>query len=175
MGDGTWLPFPVSRCSIGIAEWKTGLPGGAQGQEGCWLREMEAGQERFPDWFEPGCPPSDADDASGTVYRFVHSHNPVLPDEFRSYHETGEVPNGPACERCGLSVFHKIEELRKTLRHLWNRYPKREYGQHVVKRELSASDGKIKQTRRPGHYTWWAYDGVTRDAAFEFVETVTKS
>ena len=79
-----------------------------------------------------------------------------------TYHETGEVPNGPACERCGLSVFRKIEELRRMLRHLWNKYPARTYGSHVVKRELSASDGKIKQTRGPGHYTWWAYDGVTR-------------
>ena len=61
------------------------------------------------------------------------------------------------------------------LRHLLNKYPGRGYGQHVVKRELAASDGKIKQTRGQGHYTWWAYEGVTRHAAFEFVETVTKS
>jgi hypothetical protein len=115
---------------------------------------MEADQERFPDRFVRDCPPSDADDAAGTIYRFVRSHSPVLLDEFRSYHETGEVPNGPACERCGLSVFRKIEELRKMLRHLWNKYPAKTYGSHVVKRELSPSDGKIKQTRGQGHYTW---------------------
>jgi hypothetical protein len=136
---------------------------------------MEADDQRFPDWFPKGCPPSDAEDATGTIYRFVRSANPIQPDEFKSYHETGEVPNGPACERCGLSVFRKIEELRRMLRHLWNKYPGRTYGPHVVKRELTASDGKIKQTRGHGHHTWWTYDGVPRHASFEFVETVTKN
>ena len=136
---------------------------------------MQGDTRRFPEWFPQGCPPADAEDASGTIYRFVRRGNPIEPQEFLSYHETGEAPNGSPCERCGLSVFRKIEDLRRTLRHLWRNYPRRTYGSHVVKRELSASDGKIKPTRGPGHHTWWAYEGVERHASFEFVETVNKN
>ena len=129
---------------------------------------------RFPEWFTPGCPPADAVEISGTIFRFV-ANKPIDPYEFLSYHETRGGANGPACERCGLSVFRKLEDLRKTLRHLWRNYPDRAYGPHVVKREVSSSDGMMKPTRGPGHHTWWAYEGVQRHAAFEFVETVSKS
>jgi hypothetical protein len=128
---------------------------------------------KFPAWFVPDCPPADAVDASGTIYRFV-AINSSDEREFRSYHETGQLPNGPPCERCGLSVFRKLEDVRRMLRHLWSRYPGNDYGPHVVKRELSTADGKIKPTRGHGHHTWWAYDHVTRHAAFEYVETVSR-
>lgn len=131
-------------------------------------------QPRFPDWFVPNCPPNDAVEATGTVYRFVAA-NPADPQEFLSYHETDERPNAAPCQRCGLSVFERLENVRGTLRHLWKTYPKKSYGPHVVKRELSPADGKIKATGSPGHRTWWAYEGVERHASFEFVETIQKS
>ena len=129
---------------------------------------------RFPKWFVPGCPPSDAVDASGTIFRFVASV-PSVPAEYLSYHETGERPNAPACQRCGLSVFRKVEDVRRLLRHLWKNYPGKSYGPHIVKRELSPDDGRIKATGSPGHQTWWAYEGVERHISFEFVETVQKN
>src|SRR4051812_17760725 len=116
---------------------------------------MQSNAPRFPDWFVPGCPPGDAADADGSIYRFVAA-NPAGPEEFRSYFETGERPNGSPCQRCGLSVFRRLEDVRRLLHHLWKSYPNKNYGPHVVKRELSAADGRMKQTGNPGHHSWWA-------------------
>jgi hypothetical protein len=129
---------------------------------------------RFPDWFVPDCPPGDADPAAGTIYRFVSS-NPGSPRDFLSYHEIGERLNAPPCQRCGLSVFRRVEDVRGLLRHLWKNYPGKSYGPHIVKRELDPADGRIKPTGSSGHLTWWAYEDVDRQASFVYVETVAKS
>lgn len=135
---------------------------------------MPSGSHEFPDWFVPDCPPSDADDAVGEAFRFVSSY-PVDPKQFLSYHETGELPMAPACRRCGLSVFRRVEDIRSLLRHLRKAYPKKEYGSHVVRRLLAPGDGVIKLTGKDGHHTWWASKGVARHEAFEFVETIERS
>ena len=127
---------------------------------------------KFPDWFVPQgqCPPADAVDTSGEIFCFA-SKVPVTPEEFRSYHEKGDRPNGRLCERCGLSVFKKAEHVRRLLLHLWKNYPEKVYGPHIVRRELTPSDGKIKPTGGKDHHTWWAYEGVERHASFTLVET----
>ncbi len=58
---------------------------------------MKQPRGKFPDWFVANCPPNDAYDTSGTVFRFVATI-PVDPDEFLSYHRLVAVrhsPNGP--------------------------------------------------------------------------------
>ncbi len=125
----------------------------------------------FLDWFVASCPPSDAGDAECEVYRFVKK-NPIDPAEFRSYHETGQRPTANSCQRCGLSVFLNVEDVRAFLRHLWQNYPDRGYGPHIFKRSLTANDGKIQPTGNHGHHTWWAFEGIERHASFVFVETV---
>lgn len=129
---------------------------------------------KFPDWFVTDCPPEDATEASGTIYRFVE-HIPIDAKEFLSYHETGERPQGRPCERCGLSVFRKVDDVRRLLRHLWKSYPGKKYGPNIVRRELAEADGKTKQTGGNGHHTWWAYEGVKRHDSFVFVETLLKN
>ena len=177
-GSGTRIPGRL--VFFGVLSFNTLRRGTHQPRIACCVtlgRIMantdEAASFRFPGWFVSDCPPADAGDASGTIYRFVANKTSVEQD-FESYHETGQVPNGPPCERCGLSVFRKLDDVREMLRHLWRRYPGNDYGPHVVKRELTSADGKIKPTRGRGHHTWWAYDQVTRHAAFEYVETVSK-
>jgi len=81
-------------------------------------------------------------------------------------------PKAPPCQRCGLSVFRDGEDVRQLLRSLWKRFPNKKFGPHILRRELTAADGKIKATGQHGHLTWWAYQGVERHEAFEFVETV---
>jgi len=71
-----------------------------------------------------------------------------------------------------LSVFRDGEDVRQLLRSLWKRFPNKKFGPHILRRELTAADGKIKATGQHGHLTWWAYQGVERHEAFEFVETV---
>jgi hypothetical protein len=129
---------------------------------------------RFPGWFVSDCPPNDAADAGGEIFRFV-ANNPGQPDEFLSYHETGELAGAAACQRCGLSVFRKVGDVRRLLRHLWRNYSYKNYGPHIVKRTLTPADGKIKPTGSSGHHSWWAYEGVERHVSFEFVETVPKN
>lgn len=80
---------------------------GSEHHEGSGLMSSESDGPRFPDWFVPDCPPGDADEATGTIYRFVSS-NPGGPRDFQSYHETGERLNAPPCQRCGLSVFRRL-------------------------------------------------------------------
>jgi hypothetical protein len=134
----------------------------------------QAEAPRFPDWFVPNCPPRDATDAAGEIYRFV-SKIPCDPDEFLSYHETEDRSTAPPCQRCGLSVFRKVEDVRRLLRHLWRNYAHKNYGPHIVKRELTPADGKFKPTGSQDHHSWWAYEGVERHALFDFVETVPKN
>ena len=128
----------------------------------------------FPEWFVPDCPPVDALDASGEIYCFARTI-PVEPSEFRSYHEKGGRPNAAPCQRCGLSVFRKAEDVRQLLRHLGRSHPGKEFGPHIVKRDLTPADGKIKPTGGIGHHTWWAYEGVERHASFALVETANYS
>ena len=125
--------------------------------------------ENYPEWYVENCPPADALNVEGTIYRFVESF-PTIANDFLSYHEMGQRPNGKRCERCGLSVFHSIDDIRNSLRHLLKAYPGKQYGDKIVRRELSVSDGKTKKTGKIGHHTWWAYEGVTRHELFELVE-----
>lgn len=135
---------------------------------------MQSDSLDFPEWFPEDCPPGDSVETSGTIYRFVSS-NPVGPNDFLSYHETGERPNSSPCQHCGLSVFRRLDDVRGLLRHLWKTYPGKSYGPHIVKRDLVPTDGRIKATGTRGHHTWWAYEGIERHASFEYVEAVNKS
>lgn len=125
----------------------------------------------FPVWFPPNCPPPEAPDAGGIVFRFV-AKNPVAEEDFRSHHELGLAPRAKPCIRAGLSVFRNLVSARRKLRELRERYPAR-YGTHIAKGSLSAEHGKImQQGGDPDHHTWWAFEGVERRASFQVVETL---
>lgn len=122
-------------------------------------------QMQFPtDWPE-NCPPQDAEDAHGNVYRVVKL-DPVGADDFRTQHETGRMPNAPACLRCGLSVFQDLESAQ----HQHDLFPK--LGGFIAKGRLESKHGKIKRTptsRAPRHTTWWCCIDVRRHALFSVV------
>ena len=73
----------------------------------------------FPNDWPQGCPPDDAEAASGQVFRLVKT-NPATAADFMSHHERGILPMAPACLRCGLSVFR----LREDAEHQHHAYPK---------------------------------------------------
>jgi hypothetical protein len=57
----------------------------------------------FPaDWADIGCPPADAEDASGEVFR-IAKNDPPTDEDFLSYHEMG-ITRGPEILRRGLSI-----------------------------------------------------------------------
>lgn len=123
---------------------------------------------KFPDDWPAGCPPTDAVDAAGDVYRLVRSDPPTDRD-LASHWETGQLPRADACLRCGLSVFRGEEEAR----HQRKLFPK--LGGFIAGATLHADHGKTKLTKgqQPTHTTWWAYDGVNRAGLFSVVEEST--
>ena len=119
----------------------------------------------FPaDWPE-GCPPDDAEDANGEVFRIVKSDPPTAAD-FQSYHEMG-MARGYPCRRCGLSVFRSRSDAEHASRAFRN------LGKVITEGMLLPEHGKTKQTGRPSHTTWWPYEGVHRVSLFVVVGVVT--
>ena len=119
---------------------------------------------KFPTDWPPGCPPQDATDADGEVFRIV-KHEPPNDEDLASHLETGRLQKAPACLRCGLSVFREIRDAVHQ-RHL---IPK--LGTLIAQATLRAEHGKTKLTSgmQPTHTTWWAYEGVNRARLFSIV------
>ena len=119
----------------------------------------------FPTDWPTGCPPADAEDANGEFYRIVKA-DPLRADDFLSYHEMG-IARGDPILRFGLSLFRlrsDAELASRTFRNL---------GKVIAQCELQEEHGKIKQTGRPTHTTWWPYLGVDRVSLFNVVGVVT--
>ena len=121
--------------------------------------------ESFPDDWPSDCPPADAEDARGDIYRLVKT-NPPASSDLQTHHERNTRPRDPACLRCGLSVFRS----RADVEHQSRIYPK--LGKIIAKGTLQPEHGKTKPTGRPTHTTWWVYKGIDRLAVFtSFEET----
>ena len=108
-----------------------------------------------------GCPPEDALDANGIVYYIVRE-NPCVAGDFQTVHERKENRGDP-CNRCGLSVYTDLGDVRHNAR----KYPK--LGSLIARATLSPEHGKIKQTGKRSHHTWWATDGVARHSLFQVI------
>jgi len=119
----------------------------------------------FPADWPQGCPPDDAEDAHGEVFRVVKTDPPAAAD-FLSYHEMG-ITRGDPIRRCGLSVFR----VRADAEHASRAFPN--LGNVIARAVLAPEHGKVKQTGRPSHTTWWPAEGVDRAALFTVVGVVT--
>jgi len=119
----------------------------------------------FPSDWPPGCPPNDAIDASGTVYRVVKA-DPCGAEDFRSHGEQGTRATSPECLRCGLSVFSDLTGAG----HARAKYPA--LGNLIARGELHAQHGKIKASgaQSSTHLTWWPYLMVARHELFSVVD-----
>lgn len=108
-------------------------------------------------FFPEGCPPEDAADASGAVFRLVDDRD-LTSGAFRVHvdmypqHHVNDDPHR-YCEACGLSVFRSKDganQLRKIARRFRNSL--------LATATLSPEHGKLKHTPRTPdctHYTWW--------------------
>jgi len=119
---------------------------------------------QFPNSWPPDCPPADAVDASGVVFRLV-KNDPPNPSDFETHAESGRLPKADPCLRRGLSVFRDPQDAFHCRRIL----PK--LGNMIASGALQPSDGKTKLTsgRQPTHTTWWAYEGVNRCSPFSVI------
>lgn len=116
----------------------------------------------FPTTWPHGCPPADAEAASGELFRVAKTHPPSAED-FKSHAELGKKSLGPQCLRVGLSLFRSLDDAE----HLTLLFPK--LGRHVLRGRLQAHHGVTKLTpsnRHPSHTTWWPYEGVNRCEPF---------
>lgn len=101
-----------------------------------------------------GCPPLDSMDISSDldVLRLTKSIPPTDGD-FMS--QRAEKPDAKfqvdECQARGLSVFTEQKDATNALK-----LPALK-GRHICKIKLMAGSGKIKQTGRPSHHTWWPY------------------
>ncbi len=101
----------------------------------------------FPDTWPSDCPPEDAVDAEGEVFRIVNN-NPPNEDDFKTSFEIDSFPHRPACLRCGLSVHRILSDAI----HTKTKYPK--LGRLIARGILTNESGKTKQTGQASHTTW---------------------
>lgn len=134
-------------------------------QLGDQMKNSEGLVMQFPSDWPSDCPPPDAVDASGTVYRLAKS-SPASSVDFQTHHETGKLLDAPACLRRGLSVFRD----RSDAQHQFRAYPR--LGRYLAEGTLAPECGVTKLTtgRFPSHSTWWVYEGVDRARLFQVVE-----
>jgi hypothetical protein len=127
----------------------------------------------WPSFFPPKCPPSEARDAFGEVFRLVYTQPPSVRD-FESYAQMRPKEYMGNCEASGLSVFTaKADALRmvRRVQALAKQGKPVPAGDLVASANLSAEAGKLMHTPRDGnsHHTWWAPDGFDHAAAFKVV------
>lgn len=106
----------------------------------------------WPHFYPVNCPPTEAEPASGTVYRLVR-HNPAQEKDFQAPWE--EYPGRftePTTTNCGVSIHTDIQDsqrLRNRVRKFKNR--------QIAEGELNPMLGMIQHTpsREKSHHAWW--------------------
>ena len=121
------------------------------------------------DWpdYPPGCPPADAEDAEGVVYRLVGAKG-LHDDEFRSHYERDREKWDGNCQARGLSVYRDAEDLAEGQQQVRGMAKKR-----IVVAMLPAGSGRIKDTPSSvwkSHRTWWVATGLSPAPLFRFYE-----
>ncbi len=100
-----------------------------------------------------GYPASEsADTSAGLVaFRLVTSLPPTVGDfdSQRRLHPGRHFRGISECQACGVSVFTKVEDCRMA-----GKLPALR-GKQVCRVRLMAGAGRIQQTGKPSHHTWW--------------------
>lgn len=110
------------------------------------------------DYREPlpeGCPPPESAEITAelVVFRLVRT-SPPTADDFRSQRLEKPERNFPGiseCQACGLSVFADKHVCLQALKLPTQR------GKQLCRVKLGAGAGRIQQTGRPAHHTWWPF------------------
>ena len=108
---------------------------------------------RYREPLPQGCPPDTADEVSAVwpVLRLVRT-DPPTDSDFRSQRAerpSGRFPGVTKCQARGLSVFALRKDAERALR-----LPNLR-GRLLCSVRLEAGAGRIQQTGRPSHHTWW--------------------
>jgi hypothetical protein len=133
---------------------------------------------RYPIIFPTNCPPDDAKDAEGIVYRVVRKSPPkkLSHKDYISYRES--QPNriwddgGCECCRCAVSVITEYEEIPILLDLLFGFIPGKRTSS-VTRGCLNPNLGVMRHSPRDGmdsHHDWWVPEGVDPSSVFEYIE-----
>jgi hypothetical protein len=118
----------------------------------------------WPPHFPEGCPPDEATNASDTLFRLVAT-NPPTEADFLSYYDEDPVKHQHNCRARGLSVFTQLGDAARLVKRVT-----------ALGREFNfvasatINEGKLMQTGRPSHHTWWVPRGSTSWKSFAIVE-----
>ena len=125
---------------------------------------------QWPDYFPDGCPPQDAQPATGEVYRLVKKNPPESKDFIPTRKKQPSKDFGEKeCEACGLSVLRNVEDAVRVK----SRAPGMKK-RLVAKGTLNPHLGRIKRTpsKKFGqvHHTWWAPTDIQPWSVFRIIE-----
>jgi len=107
---------------------------------------------KYREQLPPDCPPDDAEEITAeiTVFRLVRG-NPPRDGDFRS--QRAEKPRAifkvTECRARGLSVFAMLEDARNLCK------LQRMRNKRICRVQLNFGAGRIQQTGKQSHYTWW--------------------
>ncbi len=125
----------------------------------------------WPSFFPPQCPPLEAKDASGEVFRLVCSNPPSVGD-FECWAQRHPKKWMGNCQASGLSVFtSKSDLLRMTRRVRGLVNGKSSPEKLIASANLSSEAGKLLPTPTDGnsHHTWWSPADFDCAAIFKVV------
>jgi hypothetical protein len=108
----------------------------------------------WPSHFPAQCPPAQAAEVSGSIYRFINGRAPLSKD-FLSHYERdpGKEWGNTECNARGLSVLRSIEDCAQMRKGVPAMRKKR-----IAVGTLSGGVGLIAKTPSntcEGHCTWW--------------------
>lgn len=100
------------------------------------------------------CPPDDAVETQGIVYRLVKQRS-ITPEDFLSYRELNpdKLYDLSECIVGGISIYTELEGVQK----LQSKVPAMKK-RKIAKGFLQPQHGKMKNTpseTHPSHNTWW--------------------
>jgi hypothetical protein len=111
---------------------------------------------QWPSYFPKDCPPHNALDTSGIVYRIIKEEIPQERDFF-SWREENKDQACPStvteCQACGLSVYTDKNDAEQTIRRI-PRFKK----SRIAIGTLTSGMGMMANTpsrTSKSHHTWW--------------------
>ena len=120
----------------------------------------------WPSFYPDRCPPAGATPAGGVVLRLVRNDPPSADDFLPWSVENGRVDKSKPCQSCAVSVFDKLDDIRKMQRRVPAQRPK-----PVAEGELKSEMGVTKPTgkRNRTHRSWWLPEGIDPSPVFNIV------
>ena len=107
------------------------------------------------DWHEElpnNCPPKDAFEPKGRVFFRLCKSNPADTSDFYSQKKEHSERTFAGVSECILRAISLWDDQHKCLKQ--KKYPTQK-NKVLGKIVLNKNDGRIKNTFKPNHYSWW--------------------